>query len=177
MPGPGSKKKSKKARAATSSGAPRDVSDVDIPTVLDECVDEISHTEGWEAVVLVLCRLFGLPGTSTLRDMASDIRSMCSYAPEMNTRSGLRKVHVNFPVLQRQLDASYQKYEGNEKVIGGIIGIWGRMAVDAILRDKLVNAGECSFLGPEFLSCIILSRHDREDARCPRYSCNTLCHA
>lgn len=61
----------------------------------------------------------------------------------MNTRGGLKKIHANFPEIQRQLDSSYLKYESNEKVIGGIVGIWGRMAVDSILRDKLVDAGEC----------------------------------
>ena len=63
MPGPGNRKhKVKKTRSTAGNPIPRDVSSVDIPTVLDACVDEISHTEGWEAVVHALCRIFELPG-------------------------------------------------------------------------------------------------------------------
>ena len=62
----------------------------------------------------------------------------------MGTRSGLKKIHANFAAIQKQLDASYDKYRDNERVSGGIVGIWGRMSVDSILRTKLVDAGESS---------------------------------
>ena len=59
----------------------------------------------------------------------------------LDTRSGLKRIHANFPIIQRKLEAAYTKYTDNEKVIGGIAGIWARMCVDSILRDKLVDAG------------------------------------
>ena len=60
MPGPGHKKTKSKKSKPSSSG--RDLSNVDIPSVLDSFVDEINNTEQWEGVVRVLCRMFDLPG-------------------------------------------------------------------------------------------------------------------
>lgn len=59
----------------------------------------------------------------------------------MDTRSGLKKVHTNFEEIQRNLDAAYTRYSGNEKVAGGIVGIWSKMSKDAILRDKIMRSG------------------------------------
>lgn len=61
---------------------------------------------------------------------------------DLETRSGLKKVHANFEDIQKKLEATFSKYDGNEKVKGGIVGIWARMCVDAILRDKLFKAGK-----------------------------------
>lgn len=60
----------------------------------------------------------------------------------LETRSGLKKVHANFEDIQSKLETTFSRYDGNEKVMGGIVGIWARMCVDAILRDKLFKAGE-----------------------------------
>ena len=58
MPSPGKRKtKSKK-----SSGGGRDLSNVDIPTVLDAFIDEINDTRDWNAVVDILCRMYEFPG-------------------------------------------------------------------------------------------------------------------
>lgn len=60
----------------------------------------------------------------------------------METRSGLKKIHANFPQIQKQIDTTFAKYKGNDKVMGGIVGIWARMCVDSILRDRLWAGGE-----------------------------------
>ncbi|KAJ3533482.1 hypothetical protein NM688_g7276 [Phlebia brevispora] len=115
MPGPSNRKgKSKKGR--TSGAAVRDLSNVDIPTVLDAYVDEINDAQDWEGVVHLLCRMFELP-------------------------AAWKKIHAGFSDIQSNLDVAFRKYEGNEKVMGGIVGIWARMCVDSILRDKLFEAG------------------------------------
>ena len=62
----------------------------------------------------------------------------------MGTRSAIKKVHANFARIQGQLDAVYNQYSGDEKVTGGIVGIWASMSDDAILRTQLVKAGEPS---------------------------------
>ena len=60
----------------------------------------------------------------------------------MQTRSGLKKIHANFAEIQRNLEAAYDKYRDNEKVMGGIVGVWARMSVDGVLRDKLEDEGQ-----------------------------------
>ncbi|THH00039.1 hypothetical protein EW026_g2433 [Hermanssonia centrifuga] len=127
MPGPG-KRKTGKSKKAGGSGAGRDLSNVDISTVLDSYIDEINDTEGWETVVRFLCRMFDLP--------------------DLETRSGLTKIHNNFPQIQKNLQAAYTKYEGNAKITGGIAGIWARMSIDVILRDRLFREGLISKMIP-----------------------------
>ena len=58
MPGPGKRK----TKVKKASGAGRDLSNVDIPTVLDAFIDEINDALDWDAVVNLLCRMFELPG-------------------------------------------------------------------------------------------------------------------
>ena len=60
----------------------------------------------------------------------------------MNRRSGLKRIYADFDTVQKKLEAVYKKYEGNEKVMGGIVGIWARMCADSILRNRVVAAGK-----------------------------------
>ena len=66
-----------------------------------------------------------------------------SVPVDLNTRSGLKKVHNNFPQIYRKLDAAYVGAQQRrlEKLMGGIVGIWAKMCSDSILRDKLFNEG------------------------------------
>ena len=61
MPGPGSRKSKK----STKSRPVRDLSNVDIPTVVDSFVEQINDTRGWNTVVRLLCGMFDLPGEGT----------------------------------------------------------------------------------------------------------------
>ncbi|EKM57053.1 uncharacterized protein PHACADRAFT_254580 [Phanerochaete carnosa HHB-10118-sp] len=117
MPGSGKRKAKRPSRPIEV----RDLSNVDIPTVIDSFVNQINDARGWSHVVALLCRMFDLP--------------------DLNSRSGLRRVHSNFEQVQRKLDAAYNKYRANEKVTGGIVGIYSKMSRDAILRNKIINAG------------------------------------
>ncbi|KAI0701962.1 hypothetical protein BC835DRAFT_1411223 [Cytidiella melzeri] len=119
MPGPSRRK----AKTKKSSGAGRDLSNVDIPTVLDAFIDEIDDASDWQAVVDLLCRMFNLP--------------------DLGNRSGLIKIHANFDDIQKNLESAYTKYSENEKVAGGIVGIWAAMCTDSILRNRLFQAGKC----------------------------------
>ncbi|KAI0088188.1 hypothetical protein BDY19DRAFT_1071816 [Irpex rosettiformis] len=126
MPGPGKRKG--KAKKSNSGG--RDLSNVDIPTVLDAFIDEINDTRDWNAVVEILCRMFDFP--------------------DLNKRSGLKKIHANFDEIQKNLDAAYTKYQDNEKVAGGIVGIWAAMCADSLLRNRLFHAGLLEKMMPLF---------------------------
>ncbi|KAI0340351.1 hypothetical protein BDW22DRAFT_414867 [Trametopsis cervina] len=126
MPGPGKRKS--KAKKATGGG--RDLSNVDIPTLLDAFIDEINSTRDWADVVHLLCRMFELP--------------------DLDKRSGLKKYHANFDQIHQNLENAYNKYIDNEKVTGGIVGIWAAMCADVILRNRLVKAGLVEKMLPLF---------------------------
>lgn len=60
---------------------------------------------------------------------------------DITTRSGFKKVHTNFNVIYNRIDNAYQKNLGNYKIRGGIVGIFAKMCVDSILRNKLFEKG------------------------------------
>ena len=53
-------------------------------------------------------------------------------------------MHANFNDIYKKLDYVYTgaQERGNEKLMGGIVGIWAKMCADAILRDKLFHEGK-----------------------------------
>ncbi|CAL1708906.1 unnamed protein product [Somion occarium] len=123
MPGPGKKKQKSLPKKPTSSNSVRG-------DQLDSFFNDIDSTGGWKDVVMFLCDYFQLP--------------------DMNRRSGLKKVHVNFPQIYRKLDDAFAQAKtlGNDKVMGGIVCIWAKMSVDARLRNKLFKEGLLSKLIP-----------------------------
>ncbi len=60
---------------------------------------------------------------------------------DLATRSGLKKVHANFEAIYRRLDKAYEKHASNEKITGGIAGIYAKMSADVLLRNKLFDKG------------------------------------
>lgn len=61
----------------------------------------------------------------------------------MNKRSGLKNIHVQFSEIFTKLDATFAKAKevSNYKVMGGIVGIWTKMLLDSLLRNRLVKEG------------------------------------
>ncbi|EGO29215.1 hypothetical protein SERLADRAFT_359379 [Serpula lacrymans var. lacrymans S7.9] len=113
MPGPRSKaKKAKK----TQKLEPKQELDR-----FEHLVDDIDGAEGWNAIVSILCDYFQLP--------------------DLTTRSGLKKLFTNFDVFYRRLDNAYEANIENDKMTGGIIGIFTKMCADSILRTKLFEKG------------------------------------
>ncbi|KAF7310074.1 Bin3-type SAM domain-containing protein [Mycena indigotica] len=70
------------------------------------------------------------------------INALCKYfqLPETTTRTGLKRIHSRFDGIYRCLEQEYQKSQ-DERVKGGIVGIYTRMCGDAILRNKLFERG------------------------------------
>ena len=132
---------SRKGRAARK-GTSATVANVNEPTVIDSFLDQIDSAPSLEAAMPILGRLFGIPGTLTLHVCTKLSRLQCCL--DLNTRSGLKKVHVIFWDLQRKLEAVFDKYRTNEKVAYGIIAVWNSMTEDDILQEKLITAGTCS---------------------------------
>ncbi|EIN09016.1 hypothetical protein PUNSTDRAFT_134189 [Punctularia strigosozonata HHB-11173 SS5] len=62
------------------------------------------------------------------------------------------QIHVDFDALYGRLDAAYDEYRdkgpGSYMMLGGIVGIYAKMCVDSILRDKLFQKGVLSKLMP-----------------------------
>ncbi|KDQ60127.1 hypothetical protein JAAARDRAFT_174140 [Jaapia argillacea MUCL 33604] len=126
MPGPSSKKKSKpKSKQSGPRTAPQPTTR---PDDLLKFFSDLDSTETWGMTVAALCDYFELP--------------------DLTTRHGLKKVHANFDDIYRRLDTAYQKNPGNERLVGGIVGIYAKMCADSILRDKLFKAGFLSKLFP-----------------------------
>ncbi|KAJ7598563.1 hypothetical protein C8J56DRAFT_741455, partial [Mycena floridula] len=110
MPGPGNKSNGKSKKSGPSQ-TPR-------PPTPDEYIGEIENAEDWYFIVLALSKRYKLP------DLAS--------------RSGLKKVHGDFDKIYQRLDKAYEKYD-NEKIRGGIVGIFAKMCADNILCNKLLD--------------------------------------
>ena len=54
----------------------------------------------------------------------------------------MKKVHQDFDSIHRRLDQLYQRNPNNVKVMGGVVGVFAKMCIDAILRDKLMEKGQ-----------------------------------
>ncbi|KAJ4496420.1 hypothetical protein C8R41DRAFT_826368 [Lentinula lateritia] len=124
MPGPGGKKNGAKKKHPTMNTANElsvSKSSEALSLVSESYVEEIGNAEGWNRTVDILCDYFNIP--------------------DLNSRSGLRRVHSNFDAIWRRLDGAYTKYERNERILIGIVGIYAKMCADAILRDKLFQRG------------------------------------
>ena len=61
---PGHTSSQKRTAKFKRKGGGHDISSVDIPTVLDVRVGEITDAPDWQSVVSILCHLFDLPGAS-----------------------------------------------------------------------------------------------------------------
>lgn len=83
------------------------------------------------------------------RSLKSNCFYQCICSPsalDLTTRSGLKKTHVNFEVIQQRLEKAYNANRKNPKITGGIVGIYAKMCLDSILRDKLFKSGQTACL-------------------------------
>ncbi|KAF9480919.1 hypothetical protein BDN70DRAFT_912470 [Pholiota conissans] len=118
MPAPinGGRAKSKKSKARGGNASSSR------PAVADGVyVVDIDNAENWDMVVNILCDYFELP--------------------DLNTRSGLKKVHLNFNTIYARIDKFYEKNLSNDRIRGAIVGIYAKMCIDALLRNKLFDKG------------------------------------
>jgi hypothetical protein len=60
---------------------------------------------------------------------------------DLTTRNGLKKVHANFDTIYARIDKFYEKKLSNVRIRGAILGIFSKMCVDSILRNKLFEKG------------------------------------
>ncbi|KAJ7255299.1 hypothetical protein C8J57DRAFT_1346013 [Mycena rebaudengoi] len=130
MPGPGRKSKAK-AKPTGSGTKPTEKSS----SQPDSYVWDIDNADGWSTIVNILCDVLNLP--------------------DLTSRSGFKKVHADFENIYRRLDRAYTKNLSNERIRGGIVGIYARMCVDSLLRNKLFQRGFLKQLFPllDIASC------------------------
>ncbi|KAI0674593.1 hypothetical protein C8Q78DRAFT_1076212 [Trametes maxima] len=121
MPGPRAKGKNGRAKARTKSAASSSTNDA--YTIPEGFFADIDNAGTWRLIVDILCSTLALP--------------------DLETRSGLKKVHAHFPEISKKLDTVYvaAQRRGNERLMGAIVGIWAKMCADSILRDKLFQEG------------------------------------
>ncbi|KAF8962295.1 hypothetical protein BDZ97DRAFT_1663105 [Flammula alnicola] len=87
----------------------------------DGFLSDLDNAKGWNVVVNVLCASFDLP--------------------DLTSRNGLKKVHANFEAIYSKMDRVYETNLEDVKIRGGIVGIFAKMCVDSILRNKLFEKG------------------------------------
>ena len=137
MPGPRNKAKSK-PRNHVSNGSTGNLSLISQSSSTPEAIaSEIDDVNGWTEIVKFLCEYFRLPGML----QSSRVMHMLSVSLDLNRRSGLKKIHANFSEVYRRLNKAYTSHAGKEKIMGGIVAIWAKMCVDAVLRNRLVDEG------------------------------------
>ncbi|KAF9063495.1 hypothetical protein BDP27DRAFT_1335047 [Rhodocollybia butyracea] len=68
--------------------------------------------------------------------------------PDLSKKSGLKKVFANFDATYERLDAIFQQYVENDRIVGGIVGIYTQMCEDSVLRTKLCSNGLLARLFP-----------------------------
>jgi len=88
---------------------------------------------------------------------------------DLTTRSGLKKVHANFNVIYNRIDKAYQRDLGNYKIRGGIVGIFAKMCVDSILRNKLFEKGVILFARWPLRYSPDLFRHAGKNYAAPKH--------
>ncbi|KAL4078118.1 hypothetical protein V8B97DRAFT_2102188 [Scleroderma yunnanense] len=128
MPGPRGKQNSaKKAKPKSHSSGP---SATPSPKRLEfgPLIEAIDSAEDWNTVASLLCNYLELP--------------------DLTRRSGLKKVYNNFDVVYKRIDSLYAANASNEKIAGGIVGIYTKMCADAILRNRLFQHGLLSKIMP-----------------------------
>lgn len=63
---------------------------------------------------------------------------------DFNLRSGLKKVLINFDPTYEKMMQLYNQDESDWRIRGGIVGIFSKLCVDSLLRNKLFEKGESS---------------------------------
>ncbi|TCD65203.1 hypothetical protein EIP91_002989 [Steccherinum ochraceum] len=120
MPGPRNRTKNR-PRNHTGNGSASNLSVVSQSASTEAFANEVDDVNGWTEIVKFLCEYFRLP--------------------DLNRRSGLKRIHANFSEIYRKLNNAYTSHAGKEKIMGGIVAIWAKMCVDAVLRNRLVREG------------------------------------
>ncbi|KAI0944889.1 hypothetical protein AcV7_001571 [Taiwanofungus camphoratus] len=115
MPGPRARGKTARSKPAVRQNSTATVQ------LSSQFVTDIENAEGWNTLMGILCDFFDIP--------------------DLTTRSGFKKIHVRFNDIHKKLDEVFRRNADNDKIAGGIVGIWAKMCDDAILRDKLFREG------------------------------------
>ncbi|KAJ8701644.1 hypothetical protein PTI98_000408 [Pleurotus ostreatus] len=114
MPGPGGKRSAKSRQSGRSSGS-------GASSTPAAYIGDIDNADSWDAIVHTMCDAFHLPN--------------------LTTRHGLKKIHADFNNIHRRLDQAYVSNKGNDKIMGGVVGVFAKMCTDSILRDKIIEGG------------------------------------
>ncbi|EJD37100.1 hypothetical protein AURDEDRAFT_154451 [Auricularia subglabra TFB-10046 SS5] len=59
--------------------------------------------------------------------------------PELKSRSALKQIHKDFDAVQRKLSSLHAAHASDDRVLEGLVVIWGKLCVDAKLRDLLIK--------------------------------------
>jgi len=60
---------------------------------------------------------------------------------DLTSRNGLKKIHANFDDIYRKMENEYERNADNIRIQAGIVSIWTKMCIDALLRNKIFSKG------------------------------------
>ncbi|KLO10590.1 hypothetical protein SCHPADRAFT_832329 [Schizopora paradoxa] len=112
MPEPGKHKRKSNASSAQANGSSRS-------SKLIACAEAIVDAISWQTAADAACKILDIP--------------------DLETRNGLRKIHLNFTTVNRQLDNLWKQYGTIDRVAGTVALIFSKMCSDALLGDKLMR--------------------------------------
>ncbi|TDL20730.1 hypothetical protein BD410DRAFT_871424 [Rickenella mellea] len=85
---------------------------------------------------------------ATCSDSIASILCTHLRLPDLNTRSGLKKVHKSFPEVYERLEDIYTRYFENDRIVVGVVGIYSVLGVDSILNHLMFKKGILSKIFP-----------------------------
>ncbi|KZT39858.1 hypothetical protein SISSUDRAFT_571681 [Sistotremastrum suecicum HHB10207 ss-3] len=60
---------------------------------------------------------------------------------DMESRSGMKRIHENYPEIMADMSRLYMENEENDYIVNEVIGLIGNMCLDAVLRNKIYRDG------------------------------------
>ena len=60
---------------------------------------------------------------------------------DLTSRNGLKKIHANFDDIYRKMENEYERNADDIRIRAGIVSIWTKMCIDALLRNKVFSKG------------------------------------
>ncbi|KAH8828003.1 hypothetical protein DL96DRAFT_1464036 [Flagelloscypha sp. PMI_526] len=109
---PGPGQKTKKKRATKILPHP----DVPRPSYFGD----IENSDSWDFMATTLCQNLQL---------------------DLETRHGLKRVHLKFDAICKELDSIYDANVNNVRITGAVVSVASKMCIDSILRTRLVQKG------------------------------------
>ena len=127
-------------------------------SVFDVTIDRDAR-DPFEVLVQRLSNYLNIPGNA-FHFTPHATRAYCAPS-DLNTRSGLKKVHARFDEINDSLNAHFNTALAidDPRPPLSICFIWSKMCADKLLRDKLFRSGKIQFHTAQSVSHDVRAAH------------------